>query len=110
MSLRPRAAVCAAVLAAIVLGSAACNATARLFGRQYEYEEDLYVSLDGSATLVVNSSLYALVALRGLSIDPNPAGRIDNDAIRAAYRSPVTEVTRVSPPGAARGDASCRFA
>jgi hypothetical protein len=103
MSLRPRAAVCAAVLAAIVMGSAACSSAARLFGKQYEYEEDLYVSLDGSATLVVNSSLYALVALRGLSIDPNPSGRIDNDAIRAAYRSPVTEVTRVSPPWRRKG-------
>lgn len=103
MSLRFRAAVWVAALAVLALGSAACNSAAKLFGKQYEYEEDLYVSLDGSATLVVNSSLYALVALRGLSIDPNPTGRIDSDAIRAAYRSPVTEVTRVSPPWRRKG-------
>jgi hypothetical protein len=102
MSLRQRAVLAAAVLACL-LGSAACNQARGLFGKQYEYEEDLYVSLDGSATLVVNSSLPALVALRGLAIDPNPSGRIDADKIRAAYQSPVTEVTRVSPPWRRKG-------
>lgn len=103
MSLRQRAALLAAVLVAAVLVSAACNSTTRVFGKQYEYEEDLYVSLDGTATLVVNASLPALVALRGLTIDPDPAGRIDAGSIRAAYQSPVTEVTRVSPPWRRKG-------
>jgi len=103
MSLRPRAAAVAAVLVAIVLASGACNTTKNIFGKQYEYEEDLTVGLDGRATLVVNSSLAALVALRGLAIDPNPSGRIENDKIRAAYLSPVTEVTRVSPPWRRKG-------
>ena len=69
-----------------------------LFGKQYQYEEDLYLWLDGSATLVVNASLPALVALRGIDLDIDPAARLDLDRIRAAYQSPVTEVTRVSPP------------
>lgn len=103
MSLRQRAALLAAVLVTAALGSAACDAATKIFGKQYEYEEDLYVSLDGSATLVVNASLPALVALRGLQIDPNPSGRLDSDAIRAAYQSPTTEVTRVSPPWHRRG-------
>lgn len=102
MSLRQRAAVLAAVLA-VVVASVACSATTRIFGKQYEYEEDLYVSLDGSATLVVNTSFPALAALRGLDIDPNPSGRIDSDKIRAAYQSPITEVTRVSPPWRRKG-------
>jgi hypothetical protein len=102
MSLRQRAGLLAAVLAA-VLGLAACNRAASLFGKQYEYEEDLSVSLDGSATLIVNASLPALVALRGLSIDPDPSGRIDSAAIRAAYQSPITDVTRVSPPWRRKG-------
>ncbi len=102
MSLRQRAGLLAAVLAA-VLGLAACNRAAGLFGKQYEYEEDLSVDLDGSATLIVNASLPALVALRGLAIDPDPSGRIDSDAIRAAYQSPVTDVTRVSPPWRRKG-------
>lgn len=102
MSLRQRAAVLAAVLA-VVVASVACRASTGIFGKQYEYEEDLYVSLDGSATLVVNTSLPALVALRAVGIDPNPSGRIDRNRIAAAYRSPVTEVTRVSPPWRRKG-------
>jgi hypothetical protein len=103
MSPGQRAAAVAAALVILLSGSIACNSARNLFGKQYEYEEDLYVSLDGSATLVVNSSLPALVALRGLPIDPNPSGRIDSDAIRAAYSSPTTQVTRVSPPWRRKG-------
>lgn len=102
MSLRRRA-VLAAALLALLLGSAACDRARGIFGKQYEYEEDLYVSLDGTATLVVNASLPSLVALRGLDIDPNPSGRVDADKIRAAYQSPVTEVARVSPPWRRKG-------
>lgn len=69
-----------------------------LFGKVYEYEEDVYVSLDGSADVIVNASVPALVTLRGLALDTDPGARFDNDAVRAAYKSPVTEVTRVSRP------------
>jgi hypothetical protein len=65
--------------------------------RQYEYEEDVYLSLDGSATVYVNSSLAALNALRGTAFDVNPAARVDVAAVRAYYTSPDTSVTRVSP-------------
>jgi len=103
MSPGQRAALLAAVLVILLSGSTACGSASNLLGKQYEYEEDLYVSLDGSATLVVNASLPALVALRGLPIDPNPSGRIDSAAIRAAYSSPITRVTRVSPPWRRKG-------
>jgi hypothetical protein len=85
----------------LVLGITAAAVVAcrgGILGRQYEYEEDLYLSLNGSATLVVNTSLPALVALRGIDLDLDPATRLDLNRIRAAYQSPVTEVTRVSPP------------
>jgi hypothetical protein len=81
-----------------LLGMAAVACQGGILGKQYEYEEDLYLSLDGSATLVVNSSLAALAALRGIDIDLSPAARLDLGKIRSAYQSPVTEVTRVSPP------------
>jgi len=84
------------VLGITAAGAAACRGG--ILGRQYEYEEDLYLSLDGSATLVVNTSLPAVVALRGIDLDLDPATRLDLNRIRAAYQSPVTEVTRVSPP------------
>jgi hypothetical protein len=41
---------------------------------KYEYEEEVYLSLDGSATVYVNSSLAALNALRGTTFDLSPGG------------------------------------
>lgn len=65
--------------------------------RQYEYEEEMYLSLDGSATLYVNTSIAALNALRGTSFNATPNGRTDRDVFRAYYTTPRTRVTRVSP-------------
>lgn len=67
------------------------------FFKQYEYEEEMYLSLDGSATLYVNASIAALNALRGTSFDARPNGRTDRDVFRAYYTTPRTRVTRVSP-------------
>jgi preprotein translocase subunit Sec61beta len=64
--------------------------------RQYEYDEELNLSLDGSAVVYVNSSVAALVALRGLELDLDPRARLDRDTIRDAYTSPITHVSRVS--------------
>src|SRR4029077_15568419 len=64
--------------------------------RQYEYEEDIYLSLDGSATLYVSSSVAALDALRGATLDTSPAARLDRDAVRRFYTSPVTRVGQVT--------------
>ena len=69
-----------------------------IFGKQYQYEEDLYLALDGSATLVVNASVPALVALRGLDARPDPATRLDPTGSAPRTSRPVTEVTRISPP------------
>jgi hypothetical protein len=84
----------AAVLVALFLSSAACGA-ASIF-RQYEYEEEVYLSLEGTATVYVNSSLAALNALRGTSFDAGPTARVDPQAIRAYFNSPTTRVARVS--------------
>jgi hypothetical protein len=67
----------------------------RLF-RQYEYEEEMYLSLDGAATVYVNSSVPALDALRGATFDPDPASRLDLAAVRRYFTTPVTRVARVS--------------
>ena len=50
--------------------------------RQYEYEEEMYLSLDGSATIYVNSSMVALNALRGTSFNTDPAAGVDRAAVR----------------------------
>src|SRR3954471_5975676 len=85
------------------LGGAACLAVVfalagcrDLLPRQYEYEEELYLALDGSATMYVNGSVPALIALRGLQLDPNPRQPVDRRRVRELYESPVTHVTRVS--------------
>jgi hypothetical protein len=80
-------------LLAVVFALAGCRA---LVPRQYEYEEELYLALDGSATMYVNGSIPALVALRGLELDPDPLKPIDRRRVRELYESPVTHVTRVS--------------
>ncbi|HEX5473754.1 MAG TPA: hypothetical protein VFX12_03745 [Vicinamibacterales bacterium] len=93
MRFRTRAALLAIVLAAAL---AACGGGSNLFGPTYEYEEDLTLSLDGSATLVVNSSVPALVALRGLPLSTDPAVAVDRNRVRALYASPYDQVRRVS--------------
>jgi hypothetical protein len=90
MRLRARA-LCAIAVLVVISG---CGSTASLF-RQYEYEEEIYLSLDGTATVYVNSSVPALNALRGTTFDASPAAR-DTSLIRAYYATPATRVVRVS--------------
>lgn len=73
-----------------------------ILGRQYEYEEELTLGLAGAATLRVNASVAALVALRGLDLDPM-AATVDRDRVRAAYESPVAAVTSIPRPWTRRG-------
>jgi hypothetical protein len=80
----------------IVLAGMACGRSASLF-RQYEYEEDVYLSLDGTATLYVNSSIPALNAVRGTSFDTNPTARVDREAVRTYFSTPNTHVSWVRP-------------
>jgi hypothetical protein len=80
------------VVAALVL--AACGG--RLVKKQYEYEEEMYLALDGSATLNVNASVPALVALRGVDLNPGPRTRFDRDRLRRFYEGPGVTVTAVS--------------
>lgn len=64
--------------------------------QQYEYEEDVYLSLDGTATVYLNSSIPALNALRGTSFDARPTARVDRAAIGEYCSTSLTHVTRVS--------------
>ena len=71
-----------ALLAMVAIAGAACGS--RLFGPVYEYEEDIYLSLDGSAEVTVNASVPALVSLRGMDLPIDPVARLDLDLLRAA--------------------------
>ena len=102
---RSRASRAKWILFAVVLAGAAIALWSRgggIFGRQYEYEEDLTLALDGSATVTINASIAALVALRGLDLDPQ-ASSVDRDRVRAAFQSPVAEVRSVPRPWRRRG-------
>jgi len=65
---------------------------------EYEYEEDLTLSMDGSASLVVNASIPALVALRGLPMPTDVRARADQlrEQVRTIYSSAQTKVGRIS--------------
>ena len=73
-----------------------------LFGRQYEYEEDLTIGIDGSGSLTINASLAALNALRGLDVDPQ-ASSVDRDRIRTLYESSAVRVRSVPRPWSRHG-------
>jgi hypothetical protein len=96
MHSRLRAALLAMVMAAVV--SACSGRGGGPLGTEYEYEEDLTLSLDGSATLVVNASIPALVALRGLPLDTELKARADalKEQIRTIYSSENSRVGRIS--------------
>jgi hypothetical protein len=79
------------LLAAAVL-AAACG-RGNFFKREYEYEEELYLSLDGSATLNVNASVASLTALRGATFDPDPRARIDRNEARRFFGAPDARVS-----------------
>ena len=93
MSSLSRPALALAALALLALSSCV-----RPFGRQYEYEEEVYIDLDGSATVIVNSSMAALAALHGLDVPLDLTAPVDREHIRSLYESPVASVTRVSRP------------
>jgi len=80
------------VAAALVLSACA----GRLLKKQYEYEEELYLGLDGSATLNVNASVPALVALRGVDLNASPRARFERERIRAFYEGPGVTVTALN--------------
>ena len=82
------------VLACVVVGSACAGRG--VFKPEYEYEEELYLALDGSATLNVNASVASLVALRGFTLDPNPRARLDRAAVRALFEGAGVAVSKVS--------------
>jgi hypothetical protein len=77
------------VLLALAVAAASCRGVLK---KEYEYEEELYLGLDGSATLYVNASVPALVALRGVDLDVNPRARFDRQRVRAIFESPNVTV------------------
>jgi hypothetical protein len=82
--------------ALVVLSMLYSLACANAIARKYEYEEEVFLSLDGSATVYVNASVPALVALRGVRLPLDPKARLDRVVVRDLYSSPVTTVESVT--------------
>lgn len=76
-----------------VVASLGCSS---VIARKYEYEEELFLELDGSATMYLNASVPALVALRGVTLPLDPGARLDRQVVRAIYETPVTGVESVT--------------
>jgi hypothetical protein len=76
----------------LALGTVAGCSDGGIF-REYEYEEEMYLALDGSVTVNVKASVAALVTLRGIDLDPDPRARIDRDRIRAFFQGPGVRVS-----------------
>jgi hypothetical protein len=89
MPIARRVMICAVLCCAVI--AAACGA--RMLKPQYEYEEEIYLALDGSATLNLNASVPALVALRGVDLPINPHERLDRQRVRALFTRPGSDVT-----------------
>jgi len=85
------------VAAGLLLLAAAAGCRNPL-GVQYEYEEQLYLSVNGAATVILDSSIPALVALRGLPLDPSPNARVDRDGLRKMVEAAGCGKVRVGQP------------
>jgi hypothetical protein len=85
-----------AAVALAVAGPTACRRAGGGLVRHYEYEEVIDLSVDGSATIYVNTSVPAFVSLRGMDLDVRPTALLDRAKMRAFFATPVTRVTRVS--------------
>ncbi|HET9362372.1 MAG TPA: hypothetical protein VFO58_21620 [Vicinamibacterales bacterium] len=84
----------------VALSAAACATVAwscgsGLLGTQYEYEEQIRLSVDGSARVDVSSSVPALVALRGVDLPLDPAAEVDRSKIRSLFEGPGATVASV---------------
>jgi hypothetical protein len=64
--------------------------------KQYEYDERVELSLDGSAIVDINASIPALVALRGAALSVAPEARFDRRAFRTLYEGDGVSVRDVS--------------
>ena len=72
-------------------------------GRQYEYEEQIYLGVDGASTLVLNASIPALVALHNLPLDPSPRTPVDRELVRRLFATQGCSDVRVGQPWIRRG-------
>jgi hypothetical protein len=77
-----------ALVIAIACAAAVAGCGGGFLRQQYEYEEELYLQLDGSATAYLNASIASLVALRGADLNADPRSRPDREKLRTLFAAP----------------------
>ena len=82
------------LVAACLMLASACGGGG-LLGKDYEYEEQLRLDVDGSARIDLNSSVAALVALRGFDLNTDPSMEVDRAKVQSMFEGPGVEVTSV---------------
>jgi hypothetical protein len=82
-------------LSAVACATVAWSCGGGLRGTQYEYEEQVRLSVDGSARVDVSASVPALVALRGVDLPLDPAAEVDRSTIRSLFEGPGATVASV---------------
>ena len=92
--------LCGALTVAAIIGAAAC---ASPLGRQYEYAEQLYLTVNGAATVVIDASIPSLVALHGLPLDPSLGAAVDREQVRRLFATGACQDVRVGQPWIRRG-------
>jgi len=83
------------VLLLCALAVSACGVRSP-FKPQPEYEEEIYLALDGTATVNVNASIASLVALRGVDLPTGVRERVDRAEVRRFFEGAGATVTSVS--------------
>jgi len=90
----------AAGLVIVATGALGCR---NPLGKQYEYEEQLYLGVNGEAQVVIDTSIPALVALRNVPIDPSSRVQIDRDQERRLFSVSGCSNVRVGQSWIRRG-------
>ena len=88
-----RGAVLVLLCLVAAIATTSCGGVLR---KKYEYEEEMYLFLDGTATVNVNASVASLVALRGADLPVDPEARVDRRRVRAFFEGPGAAVTAVT--------------
>src|SRR6188508_858551 len=97
-NVRVRASKPLALLVCLVVAALSATSCSNPLARQYEYDEQSYLSIDGSATVVLSASVAALVAMRGLPLDPSPQVRLSSDDVRRVFEAAGCDVERAARP------------
>src|SRR5688572_12579044 len=83
-----------ATVALAALSLAACQTLGLV--KEYEYDERIELSLDGSAVVDITASVPALIALRGVTLAVHPEARFDRLALRRLYEGPAAAVRDIA--------------